>query len=143
MSEGNSGEIDFGSSQGEVRVSECSSYRESTVICLVLVVQSYDLYLNIFQRRLSLKDDQQADLSLATSFSSLSVLSGGGRKSKTPFTGARTNFGTDEFVTYATLPHRTAVLIAIQKFARFRGSRVNERRIVQMFCSFKNLSGLV
>ena len=32
MHDGNPGEIDFGSSYSEVRVSEGSSYRESTVI---------------------------------------------------------------------------------------------------------------
>ena len=32
MYDGNPGEIDFGSSQREVRVTEGSSYRESTVI---------------------------------------------------------------------------------------------------------------
>ena len=30
--DGNPRQIDFGSSQGEVRVSKCSSYRESTVL---------------------------------------------------------------------------------------------------------------
>ena len=33
MYDGNPGEIDFGSSYREVRVSEGSSYRESTVVC--------------------------------------------------------------------------------------------------------------
>ena len=39
MYDGNPGEIDFGSSYGEVRVSEGSSYRESTVD--VFYLESY------------------------------------------------------------------------------------------------------
>ena len=41
MFDGNPGEIDFGSSQREVRVSEGSSYRESTVLYFINHAVSY------------------------------------------------------------------------------------------------------
>ena len=39
MYDGNPGEIDFGSSYREVRVSEGSSYRESTVLLLIYMLK--------------------------------------------------------------------------------------------------------
>ena len=38
MYDGNPGEIDFGSSERKVPVSEGSSYRESTVVCMQIKV---------------------------------------------------------------------------------------------------------
>ena len=61
-----------------------------------------------------------------------------------PFTWVRPNFWTDDFLISATRLHRTvqfllqiAVLFAVQKLARFRGSLVNERRIRASFCPFR------
>ena len=49
MCDGNPGEIDFGSSQREVRVSEGSSYRESTVCSAIT------LGANVFEPVLRLR----------------------------------------------------------------------------------------
>ena len=49
MYDGNPGEIDFGSSQREVRVSEGSSYRESTVVAFTFFSQLQKAAINVLK----------------------------------------------------------------------------------------------
>ena len=49
MYEGNPGEIDFGSSLREVRVSDGASYRESTVFLKLLLTNDPGLIFNLYE----------------------------------------------------------------------------------------------
>ena len=67
MYDGNPGEIDFGSSQREVRVSEGSSYRESTVL-LQIVTQTYSLRQNYVFNFWLICACEQCDLKTMTAY---------------------------------------------------------------------------